>query len=110
MDLGHALLIRVFLGVEQLESDHSNARGDATPGDLFPSVAEQCLGIAGIRDINAPHVGALGSPGPLLAVPLLFLDGISGTPFHVYRSPNWSPHTFQPLLQPLRLIYSQAPE
>ena len=60
VDIGHALIIRAVLGVDPLVSDHAKARGDATPGDLIPSVAEQCLGIAGIRNIAAPHVGALG--------------------------------------------------
>ncbi|KAH3695474.1 hypothetical protein DPMN_082934 [Dreissena polymorpha] len=46
---------RVFLGVDCLvKSDHARARGDVRSGNIIPSAAKQCLGVAGIRDIDLP--------------------------------------------------------
>ncbi|KAH3717122.1 hypothetical protein DPMN_059900 [Dreissena polymorpha] len=59
------------LGIDPFESDHANVRGDATPGDLIHSVAEQCFGIAGIRDIAPPHISTLGPPSPIGGCPLV---------------------------------------
>ncbi|KAH3863963.1 hypothetical protein DPMN_026971 [Dreissena polymorpha] len=42
-----------------VKSDHASALGDVRSGSIIPSAAEQCLGIAGIRDIDLPLLGAL---------------------------------------------------
>ena len=63
VDVVHAH--RVLFSVDFLvKSDHASALGDVPSGNIIPSVAEQCLGIAGIRNIAAPHEGALGPRSP----------------------------------------------
>ena len=88
VDVVHAH--RVFLGVDLLvKSDHASARGDAPSGNIIPSVAEQCLGIAGIRDIDLPLLGALGPLGPLGDPSLRNLVGLYfGLNTHFSRSYN----------------------
>ena len=96
---------RVFLGVDYLvKSDHASALGDVRSGNIIPSAAEQCLGIAGIRDIDLPLLGALGLLGPLVDPSLRNLL----TPFHVCRPLFWPQHTHQPFLQPLSIICIQT--
>ncbi|KAH3749820.1 hypothetical protein DPMN_184335 [Dreissena polymorpha] len=96
---------RVFLGVDCLvKSDHASALGDVRSGNIIPSAAEQCLGIAGIRDIDLPLLGALGLLGPLVDPSLRNLL----TPFHVCRPLFWPQHTLQPFLQPLSIICIQT--
>ncbi|KAH3772263.1 hypothetical protein DPMN_173601 [Dreissena polymorpha] len=89
---------RVFLGVDCLvKSDHASARGDVRSGNIIPSAAEQCLGVAGIRDIDLPLLGALGLLGPLVDPSLRNLL----TPFHVCRPLFWPQHTLKPFLHTL---------
>ncbi|KAH3876829.1 hypothetical protein DPMN_000679 [Dreissena polymorpha] len=96
---------RVFLGVDCLvKSDHASARGDVRSGNIIPSAAEQCLGIAGIKDIDLSLLGALGLLGPLVDPSLRNLL----TPFHVCRPLFWPQHTLQPFLQPLSIICIQT--
>ncbi|KAH3821681.1 hypothetical protein DPMN_123448 [Dreissena polymorpha] len=96
---------RVFLGVDCLvKSDHASARGDVRSGNIIPSAAEQCLGVAGIRDIDLPLLGALGLLSPLVDPSLRNLL----TPFHVCRPLCWPQHTLQPFLQPLSITCIQT--
>ncbi|KAH3738880.1 hypothetical protein DPMN_045523 [Dreissena polymorpha] len=96
---------RVFLGVDCLvKSDHASARGDVRSGNIIPSAPEQCLGIAGVRDIDLPLLGALGLLGPLVDPSLRNLL----TPFHVCRPLFWPQHTLQPFLHPLSIICIQT--
>ncbi|KAH3695782.1 hypothetical protein DPMN_083241 [Dreissena polymorpha] len=103
VDVVHAQ--RVFLGVDCLvKSDHASALGDVRSGNIIPSAAEQCLGIAGIRDIDLPLLDAPGPLGPLGYPSLRNLL----TPFHVCRPLFWPQHTLQPFLQPLSIICIQT--
>ncbi|KAH3812718.1 hypothetical protein DPMN_141156 [Dreissena polymorpha] len=96
---------RVFLGVDVLvKSDHASALGDVRSGNIIPSAAEQGFGIAGIRDIDLPLLGALGLLGPLGDPSQRNLV----TPFHVCRPLFLPQHTLQPFLQPLSIICIQT--
>ena len=103
VDVVHAH--RVHLGVDFLvKSDHASALGDVPSGNIIPSVAEQCLGIAGIRDVDLPLLGALGPLGPLGDPYLRNLV----TPLHVCRPLRWPQHTLQPFLLSLGIICIQT--
>ena len=96
---------RVLLGVDILvKSDHASALVDVPSGNIIPSVAEQYLGIAGIRDVDLPLLGALGPLGPLGDPYLRNLV----TPFHVCRPLYWPQHTLQPFLISLGIICIQT--